>query len=37
MSEMNLKIPPEAVRSIIDCIVDFAHRNRSPVCKEKER
>jgi len=29
MSEMNLKIPPETVRSLVDCIIDFAHRHRS--------
>jgi len=31
ISEMNLKIPPETVRSITDCIIDFAHRHRSPM------
>jgi predicted ATP-grasp superfamily ATP-dependent carboligase len=31
MSEMNLKIPPETVRSLVDCIIDFAHRHRSPM------
>lgn len=31
MSEVNLKIPPETVRSIIDAIIDFAHRHRSPM------
>lgn len=31
MSEMSLKIPPEAIRSIVDCIVDFGHRHRAPM------
>jgi len=31
ISEINLKIPPEAVRSLVECIIDFAHRHRCPM------
>jgi predicted ATP-grasp superfamily ATP-dependent carboligase len=29
--EMSMKLPPEVIRSVVDCIFDFAHRHRSPV------
>src|SRR4051812_13376674 len=30
--EMSIKLPPEIIRSVVDCVFDFAHRHRSPVC-----
>eukprot|EP01125_Pyxidicula_operculata_P003015 TRINITY_DN130_c0_g1_i1.p1 TRINITY_DN130_c0_g1~~TRINITY_DN130_c0_g1_i1.p1 ORF type:complete len:407 (-),score=139.10 TRINITY_DN130_c0_g1_i1:81-1301(-) len=29
--ETNLKVPPEAMRSLVECIMDFAHRHKSPM------
>jgi len=29
--ETALKVPPEATRSVVQCILDFAHRHRSPM------
>lgn len=29
--EMSMKLPPEVIRSVVDCIFDFAHRHRSPM------